>query len=512
MVLHSLSTTQSQNEARPPCCNCDAGDLLKHAINLIDPPLYSVDDSTIPVRTAKGSELNVGNAISEHSPICNTVENQSHDDLKVTTKKKKVQFNEPSCNERKKISVKDAIRAYEYLSHAIDIESGDFCDETIPALISWSKFQHRADSFRALLVTCNLLLEMLPDDHDTDTNNHVSFDDKCGMICPKLAINQLSSHYLTQATIKQLLSSSRRCILSLKYIERMCAAKAITERHTGSVKTFYTGGDDIEDYDRCTNDLHMDYDWHDDGYLPEPALYSDNTTTNTAGTSLLHECCYRPHTLSVQPSSRYEKSASTKKLVRGERLISMSLDEYGYQERYTSEQTNEKDYLTNDSNCWSASGLDENQDESITKRNIDRTTESPIQDKEDAPFFTLSPSALAKEEQHLLDIMVSCNPTNLMDAASSKPKKKKRKQKQSQMQMLQPDSASYNSHTNNPYFDWKEGYLLFGHNDHALPITRKVYAKVRVSPIVHFSLSWQCFQQRCQYEASSIWMVINRRP
>ena len=29
-------------------------------------------------------------------------------------------------------------------------------------------------------------------------------------------------------------------------------------------------GDDIHDYDRSIKDLISNYDWHDDGYLPQP--------------------------------------------------------------------------------------------------------------------------------------------------------------------------------------------------------------------------------------------------
>ena len=524
--FRSLSTVYRHNVSRPPSCRCDVGDLLKRAINLIDPPLYSADNSSAS-EAAKSSELNGGNVFSGQNPICNEIDSkealdQSNDDIRASMKKKKVQFDESSFNERKKISVQDAIRAHEYLLHAITINSRHLFEEIHPTSIGWNKLQQLADSYRALLVTCNLLLEMLDVGHDIDANQE-SFDgqwQKYGTSCPTLTAKSSETQCLTPAMTYHLLSSSRRCILSLKYTERLCAAKTISERHTKSPKSFYIGGDDIEDYDRCTNDLHIDYDWHDDGFLPEPALYSDHATNYNQDTSLLHECCYRPRNSSVQPSSRYEKSASTKELVRGERLISMSLDEYECQdsgdsynfavEKHTSEQVNGNDSSTNDSNAGIASGSDRSNYRDVSKHNSNRPIESSRQVEEDSPFFTLSPSALAKEEEHLLNIMVSYNQTDSMKASLSKPKKKKRKLKHSQMNMLQPYSnALYNSHTNMSNFDWKEGYLLLGLNDYALPLTRKVYAKVRFSPFVHFTTLRQYFQLWYQYEASSVGLVIN---
>lgn len=246
-------------------------------------------------------------------------------------------------------------------------------------------------------------------------------------------------------------------LLLLQYLEKTCAAKTISERHT-TTASFYIGGDDIEDYDRSIQDLHINYDWHDDGFLPKPAAYKTTCATDTsngddgASTSILHECCYKPHKSSVQPSSRYEKNASTKDWVRGDRLVSLSLEDYEYA-------------------VDSSSHPNEKHNETVLSCDQEDTTESL--------FFDLSPAVLANEEESLLDIMIPMEQQAPTESAACKKKRRKRKTKQSKIQIEQ--QALSNNQTNDTSLDWKEGYLLFGCDRQDFPLTKRVFVKVRKS-------------------------------
>jgi len=476
----------------PATCNCNMNSILTSVVSLIDPPLYSTDDN-IDEKTSEcvidGSE---GSADSTQS---NEPISKISSDDKITKKKKKVQFNESSFEKRRKVSVHDSIRAYDLLLHVIHVQPLDLSDEFLYEKMSWNSLQQYADTYRALLITSCLLLEMLP----TETN-HDNFDTTwpgCSPTCPILSTASSFIPVLSSSIIQSLLSTSRRCILLLQYLERICAAKSVADRHNSSDSTsFYIGGDDIEDYDRCTNDLHANYDWHDDGFLPQPGLYK----SNDRGSSLIHECCYLPHNLSVQPSSHYEKSASTKEWTRGERLISLSVEDYGY---YGDKIYNfDRDAVGDPDNT--ATGIcNEVEHETVSSSNMgsrsvghhhfrnmpyDETECRPQQnlhdddtplevsnEREETPVFTLSPTALAEAEEKLLDIMV---PTALLEPSSNSKSKRKKNRKRKQKQKQLEETTLTQNQIRPKSLDWKEGYLLIGFSNQIMPLSKRVYAKV----------------------------------
>ena len=484
--------------------------ILASVVGLIDPPLYSADD----IIDEKTSECD-GNKSSADSTKINEpcdpygispISKISPGDGQITKKKKKVQFNDSSFEKRRKISVHDSIRAYDLLLHIIRIQPLDLSDELLYEKTSWNSLQLYADTYRALIVTSCLLLEMLPTE-----NNHDDFNTtwpRCSPTCPILSPAPSSSiPVLSSSIIQLMLSTSRRCIFILKYLERICAAKSMVDHHktSGSI-LFYIGGDDIEDYDRCTNDLHTNYDWHDDGFLPMPGSYK----STDQGTSLIHECCYRPHNLSVQPSSHYEKSASTKEWIRGERLISFSVEDYDYYEdmAYNFDQDavgdpdNTATGICNEVECRIVSSLqvesravdyhhfpnmpyDETENQHVLQKqredkNINNITQNLHDDSnegEGTPIFSLSPTALDEAEEKLLDIMVPTVPVKpSSNSISKRTKRRKRKHLQKQVK----ETTLTQNQICPTSLDWKEGYLLIGFNNQTLPLTMRVYAKVCV--------------------------------
>jgi hypothetical protein len=468
-------------------CNCNTGVLLTRAINLIDPPLYSVVDDANKntaggclelVRNGSGSETIHDSSLESEgvhksqtpgstSDEKQSVANELQTVCSALKKQKKVQFKESPSHHRKKISTHEIKQAHNLLMHAISINQVDLLSEICFKNTSWDTLQQYTDTYRAALITSCLLLEMLPSECD----NH-SIDEHVGspwpyhdISCPTPSANSppKSLPHLSPAITKELFSVSRRCILMLQHLEKISAAKSISERHTK--RSFYTGGDDIEDYDRCTRDLHMSYDWHDDGFLPKPGLYKTDNTH-----SILHECCYRPHNLSVQPSSRYEKTASTKEWVRGERLISMRIEDY--------------EYCNDLSLCNNHDAIEQNNAPNQECAGNNSTTESEIILEtdgciEEAPFFTLSPHALAKEEQFLQDIMSPNERANSTEDTSIARRKKKRRKHKSQMLIVQAPCTADGILNKNSSLGWKEGYILLGYNKQSLPLTKRVYAKVR---------------------------------
>ena len=308
------------------------------------------------------------------------------------TIKKKVRFCKSVRTSPKKalISSIDAMRAYELLMHAISISllpppssntntpfhfNGDYENASIKYIgmsTSWKALNDVVDIYRALLVTSCLLMELLPLAHLDEPNNGTEPHhppDQCTIIhqhrndCPLQCPD--SSHQiiptLTISNMNELLSTSRRCINQLQSLEQLCAVKTISEQHLIAQKSAVTsnylvslheGGDDIQDYDRPVPDWYDNYDWHDDGFLPLPFFHHADRTCVNGGicndvrirlsqrqqyslddvtkSNILFECCYRPQYPNDPPSSRFEKVAWTREWIRGERLISLCVEDYQY--------------------------------------------------------------------------------------------------------------------------------------------------------------------------------------
>ncbi|KAL3793158.1 hypothetical protein HJC23_005660 [Cyclotella cryptica] len=500
--------TQKCHQVLHETSECDdPGSLLKRAIDLIDPPRYRADDD---VEYAAEDRSSISD---ELRPPCNSQDtlfkiNESPVELIDRSvppnqmKPKKVQFKESSCHQRKKISVHDVMQAYDFLMHAVNIlSSADANNEKLASsaseessfsTISWESIQHYADTYRALLITSCLLLEMLPSESSNDSENSDAEYKRYNTTRQMSCTNPLHVPTLSPTITGILLSTSRRCILLLRSLEKVCGMKTISERHSRK-KFFYTGGDDIDDYERSASDLQLNYDWHDDGFLPKPCSYTSRKSTtsnhNTA-TSIIHECCYRPHFPSKPPSSKYEKTASTKDWVRGERLISMSLEDY----QYFNGISIASDYSTNvqddtlqgivnqrvslgDHNCGFVMPRPREEKGTTAKYNGDESQsrnhgfqgERPV--VEDLSFLNLSPTALAQEEVNLLDIMIPSETSNTTNVAIPKRKKKQK--------MSHDQETSEHIIREDLSFHRKEGFLLLVRDNQNMLLKNRVYATVR---------------------------------
>ncbi len=387
-------------------CNCRSSLLLDRAIELIDPSPFSeitdrVDDPVANrldnlVNDGVGEKENPKQNIFEptdafqHSSDANGAFNEQKGGAKSATSTnvtavaiKKVRFSN-TCAHQKAVSVHDVMEAYDLLTHAVSLLTSSMKEKTTQFTIidsDWMTLQQIADTYRALLITSCLLMELLPSyssekelAHSNGADNSQSLIESSQNheIYPKNGCLHSRQNYsstvplLSSAIKKKILSTSRRCILSLQSLERICASKSIAQRHNKATysdttisevsgnlhkdihdqifqsTSFYSGGDDIIDYDRSLSDLHSDYDWHDDGFLPPPR--HRNIKCRPGGTenksynylfakyakkaSILRECCYRPQIYEGPPSSRYEKSAQTRDWMRGERIVSLRLKDY----------------------------------------------------------------------------------------------------------------------------------------------------------------------------------------
>ena len=337
-----------------------------------------------------------------------------HQQQQQLANKKKVRFHESCALPPKIVSAADAIQAYDLLIHAasISLATSSYTSSTTIVTngaeseyhsnMSWETLQQMADSYRALHVTSCLLIELLPLDVSSDV--HASLGKLEGGIidtiegcdsCPPMQQCKTSTEKggedddsaasssvvvpnLSPEIVETLLSTSRKCILLLQALERKCAAKTVAQRHRHNnanigintipsnkgnnngfvlhqitTSLFYTRGDDIHDYDRSTSDLHANYDWHDDGYLPLPFSWLTTTTFGSSsikptyttaaaeegGTTahnneesyslnILKECLYCQQQSSDPPSSRHQRSAWTRDWIRRERIVSLQLEDY----------------------------------------------------------------------------------------------------------------------------------------------------------------------------------------
>lgn len=295
--------------------------------------------------------------------------------------------------------------------------------------------------------------------------------------CPLQIINGRQGSFfiptLSPSIEKELLSTSLRCIRQLQYIERICAVKTISERHRDTLTTttnpttatttaacwvsLYKGGDDIHDYERPIPDLYSNFDWHDDGFLPLPFSHttdknkntnSDNekevvmssmipnndnnstksqsspdqhTSSNHNTTSnILYECCYLPRYPTDPPSSRYEKCAWTRDWIRGERLVSLRMEDYEYCD--ANEYYSPPDYDVRDFDGCGADheGRDPTNAANTSIIHNHATVIIPgdadIHDRDDdddgnfdaeSVSLDISPAVLADEELCLLDVMLA---------------------------------------------------------------------------------------------------------
>jgi len=203
----------------------------------------------------------------------------------------------------------------------------------------------------------------------------------------------------------------------LKCLERVCAARAVSERSRGRAGAGSAGlleaarsgggGDDIHDYDRLDSDLAADYDWHDDGFLPRPRPSAAD------GGGLLVECLVRPADAGrVERCRRHERTARTRFWNRGERVISLDVGDY-----YTPTKTcRDDDTDRDDGGLFSHEEGDADDGASSVRAGEEISLD-------------LSRHALADEEEALLDTMLPGTAVPSRDDARPPRRKKRRKNK-----------------------------------------------------------------------------------
>ena len=557
-------------------CNCSLSHLLKRSIDLIDSGRAScTDDGDINnnnITTAKAKEIEKGDTPTSKCTSTTKVH-----------KKKKVSFNASCAPPNKLISASDSLQAYELLMHAVSIFSSPLLASSSPLLssstldndddkdsefnninasISWEEINVIVDIYRALIVTSNLLLEFLPTSDDKATDN--DDDDDHTLInvlstantqqqqcCPMQCTNNDDSTAiipsLTPTIEKDILSTTRRCILLLQSLERICAVKAISQRHHNKKLPLLLhptlineGGDDIHDYDRSISDLYANYDWHDDGFLPHPFTFNCNDDDKSSNNNnILQECCYHPQYHTDPPSSKHERSAYTRPWILGDRIVSLCLDDY----RYVGGQDYEQSNFHNDTEwaeegetrVYSTDNIINGEDLSDANHNPSNSESANIEEDEPISLLNISPTELNDEEGCLFDIMLSAdqksangNPINHPTSKkqvrrNAKERKKRKRQKskrtQQQLQQQQDDAANNNaSQTASQHVHAKEGFLLLVLDDKSNSILQhlntqsddrnqsidkpksiRVYAKLHPSgwlSIADSSVRWSSMEQQ----------------
>ncbi len=394
------------------------------------------------------------------------------------------------------------------------------CIKYIDTSSSWETINDVADVYRALLIVSCLLIELLPlaqeddtsassassyslcenDASDVKSKTHLARDQCTALVkhdnyCPRQHSNNYSQRImptLTPSTTKEFLSTSRQCIHQLQLVERICAIKTISEKRfcsrnnssssssSSNIALVHEGGDDIHDYDRPISDWYANYDWHDDGFLPLPFFHRTDERVNMDGTcynnissrlsqtpndraksNILYECCYLPQYPTDPPSSRFEKVAWTRNWIRGQRLVSLRMEDY---------QCSNDGIDTSD--CCEAD----------TETAIYRDEGESISDEEHVSL-DISSAAWAEEESCLIDIMLvgevpatHNGPNSDMTWPSSKKragdikeirKKKRLKLKQKKALTEKRDLATVfiDQNLNSQSIRGKEGFLLLLHEE-----------------------------------------------
>ena len=299
---------------------CTPSELFVRAMDLIDPPplLWSSNANNNSNCHSQNGGGEKGRGVDTHHSELHESENETEAAVK------KVKFEESTCFAPKPVTAADAIRAYDLLIHAASSSSSLSREDLLQ--VSWDKLQNIADTYRALIVTSNLLLELLPETSSTAPSSqkaHAMIGETC--LQQNYEENNRRKSFtrtpsLSPTIEESILSTARRCILLLLSMERICAAKRISEnigRSASTKSSFPERGDDIHDYDRDDGDLISNYDWHDDGHLPLPFCHS----------SVLYECCYLP-IKQDPPCSRFERNAWTRQWFRSDRIVSLKVEDY----------------------------------------------------------------------------------------------------------------------------------------------------------------------------------------
>lgn len=387
---------------------------------------------------------------------------------------------------------------------------------------SWETLNDVADIYRALLVTACLLMELLPAASDTTATSCLENDapsnktetysplgqyqystlhhHNCCPLLRKLDYDD-SQQFIptfTPSIMNELLSTSRRCIQQLQSMERICAIKTISERlysqsnassSNSWVSLHHEGGDDIHDYERPIVDWYANYDWHDDGFLPLPFFHHTVNINNNHGvtssiscnniysqsnliphstivddktkSNILYECCYRPHYHTDPPSSRYEKVAWTRDWIRGERIVSLRMEDY----QCCDEKELHREGSVDDLNY---SGADDEGHTTEINSFGGCIDDSNSSDEENLSL-DISSAVLAEEESCLIDVMLageapcpSSNNGHKKRAVSIKEVRRKKRLKLKQKKELQQRGAVTiaTEQTVQSSICGKEGFLL----------------------------------------------------
>ena len=569
-------------------CGCSLSNLLQRAIDLIDPGRASPADNddgrtaatVVSVVVHPASNEIIDGSIREERDNTKDEDGGQATTLSSTAattpptkqehvEKKKVLFSSSCAPPKKLICASDAILAYKILMHAasfssssppvisddnLNIHVSDYqCMNDINPYTSWDILSIMADIYRALIVTSNLLLELLPAKDYTDNLTRSKDDDTFSNAqkdiissltnntkqkCPLqqcCSMDNTPSDYipsLSSTIHKDILSTSRRSILLLQCLERICAVKAISQRHDNNPSQSnndyliplhpalaHKGGDDIHDYDRSISDLMHNYDWHDDGFLPLPFAHThtsddivgngeekekdgDNQKNQQSNNQLppsniLHECCYRPQYPNDPPSSQFEMIAWTRDWNFGERIVSLCLDDYQYFDVDDYDDGSDDSQQQDDPR-----NVQTNDDDSSEMLNAD---ESDIKEEETISL-NISPAEFEEEEGCLIDIMLAGQSPSTLRCDSDKSSKKKKKQKrlnakerkkrkrQKKRHVQQLEQQEHAHQNIGQHIQAKEGFLLIVLSDdksnsifqhiHDSTKTIRVYARLHPSGLL----------------------------
>ena len=477
--------------------------------------------------------------------------------------KKRVRFDRSVDIQKKKnaiITVDNVHEAYTLLLHAIlPKQRADEEEDIIIAALTntWEMLNITIDKYRKLLLSACLLLEMLPPSPTT----HAAYPTTSSTTTTTTTTNAIITIPPPHPTKAEILTTCRSCIRKLRHLERVCAIKTISNHRrtqhqslvsippqitAARINCLYDynneGGDDIHDYDRSYSDLILNYDWHDDGFLPLPLLSSSSSSSsssnnykeevdsssssepslfrvstdnnNNNNNNILVECLYRPKYTSDPPSSKYERNAYTRDWVRGERVISLHVEDYYYynENEYSSNDNGDNHFIGDyEQHCVDEVGRIVNMmnddevdtlklssettiDDDDNNNNNSNNDDDDINDNDDDDInvsLFICPKILAQEEAVLLNVMLHHDDTNyysgvyhnpsLNRARSIKERKKKKRKRQLEARKnkarLIADAATtanntptldYTMTTNNPTtitrVHAKEGYLLLLHD------------------------------------------------
>ena len=215
----------------------------------------------------------------------------------------------------------------------------------------------------------------------------------------------------------------------------------------------------------------------------------ENDKKEVQSSNILLECCYRPSYPTDPPSSKHERSAYTRDWIRGDRIVSLCIDDYQYFDDEEEEIVVNNDEEVEDDNNFpnTTDNLDLNDQADNTDNNVE---------EEHSISLNLSKKEFEEEEGRLIDIMLADNVQQNKSTQRSKAqvkrnakerKKRKRQNKNKRKQDAQcqleeqldvtSDVATVTTNQVKPQSHTREGFLLLICEDKPLNILQHLQNK-----------------------------------